>query len=142
MRRRSTVNELIDDGMCFACGPRNAIGLGLTFEPRGDEMVGEFLPQDCHQGYQGIVHGGILSVLLDEVMAHVLKQQGKKGLTARMQVHFKQIARVGERLQIRGRLLRERGRMLELEAEVWTEDGELVASAMGKWVRVGTYPFI
>ena len=130
------MKELIDDGMCFACGPRNTIGLGLRFEPRGDEMIGEFLPQDCHQGYRGMVHGGILSVLLDEVMAHVLKQQGKKALTATMQVHFKQIARVGERLQIRGRLLREKSRMLELEAEVWTEDGELVASATGKWMKI------
>ncbi len=131
------MEELIDDGMCFACGPRNDIGLRLEFEPRGDEMVSTFLPRDCHQGYQGMVHGGILSVLLDEVMAHVLKQQGKKALTATMQVHFKQIARVGERLQIKGRLLRERGRMLELKAEVWTEEEELVASATGKWIRVG-----
>ena len=129
------MTELIDDGMCFACGPRNDMGLGLKFEPHGDEMIGEFLPRDCHQGYQGIVHGGILSVLLDEVMAHVLKQQRKKALTATMEVHFKQIARVGERLQIRGRLLRERGRILELEAKVWTADEELVAAATGKWVR-------
>lgn len=130
------MSELIDDGMCFACGPRNEIGLGLTFEPRGDEMVGEFLPRDYHQGYQGMVHGGILSVLLDEVMAHVLKQRGKKALTVRMEIQFKQIARVGERLRIKGRLLRERGKILELEAEVWTEDEVLVASATGKWMQV------
>jgi uncharacterized protein (TIGR00369 family) len=130
------VEELIDDGMCFACGPRNEIGLGLRFKPQGDEMVAVFLPRDCHQGYQGIVHGGILSVLLDEAMAHVLMQHGKMALTAKMEIHYRRIARVGERLQIRGRLLRERSRMLELEAEVWTEDEERIASATGKWMKV------
>ena len=130
------MDELVDDGMCFACGSRNPIGLGLRFEPQGEEIVAEFLPRDCHQGYRGIVHGGILSTLLDEVMAHVLMQQGKHALTIDMEVHFKRVARIGERLQIKGRLLRERGRILELEAEAWGEDKKLVASATGKWIRI------
>ena len=89
-------DELIDDGMCFACGPRNDIGLRLEFEAAGGDIVTRFLPQDRHQGFQGIVHGGILSTLLDEVMAHVLMRRGIRAVTARMEVQFKQIARVDE----------------------------------------------
>ena len=129
------VKDLIDDGMCFVCGPRNDLGLGLKFAVQGEDMVAEFLPQVHHQGFQGVVHGGLISTLLDEVMAHVLIHQGKKAVTAKMEVRFKQMARVGERLAVSGRLQREKGRMLELDAEVRTAAGELVATATGTWIR-------
>ncbi|NKB68847.1 MAG: hypothetical protein GKR89_17415 [Candidatus Latescibacteria bacterium] len=90
--------ELIDDGMCFACGVRNDTGLHLHFEEVSGDIVTRFQPEARHQGFQGIVHGGILSTLLDEVMAHVLIRAGKKAVTARMEVQFKRIARVGEAL--------------------------------------------
>ena len=61
-----------------------------------------------------------------------------RGLTAKLEVEFKQMARVGEKLLVRGRLLKESGRILLLEAEVCTEDGEAVAVAQGKWVRFST----
>tara|TARA_Y100000588_G_scaffold374446_1_gene449498 strand:- start:273 stop:710 length:438 start_codon:yes stop_codon:yes gene_type:complete len=127
--------DLIDDGMCFVCGPHNALGLKLRFEERGDEVVTEFTPGVEYQGFQGIVHGGIITTLMDEVMAHVLLKRGIQGLTYKLEVEFKQMGQVGEKLVIRGRLLKERGRILQMEAEACTEAGEVVATAQGKWVR-------
>lgn len=50
---------------CFGCGPSNEKGLRIKSFPRGDEVVAEFLPQDHHQAFDGIMNGGIAGTLLD-----------------------------------------------------------------------------
>ena len=53
---------------CFVCGDKNPIGLNVPFYVKGDEVVAEYTA-GCHfEGYRDILHGGILSALLDEVM--------------------------------------------------------------------------
>ncbi len=132
--------DLIDDGMCFVCGPRNQNGLRLEFEPRADEVVAEFVPAVHHQGYRGIVHGGIISTLLDEAMAHVMVRRGRPALTAKIEVKFLQAASIGEKLVIRARLRHERSRTAELEASATTQQGAQVATARGTWIRVEPPP--
>lgn len=53
---------------CFVCGKDNPIGLNITFFKDKDKIRAEFIPESKHQGYKGIVHGGILFSILDEIM--------------------------------------------------------------------------
>jgi len=53
---------------CFVCGAHNPHGLRLRFRREGDEVRADFTPQTQHAGFRGIVHGGILSTVLDEAM--------------------------------------------------------------------------
>ena len=53
---------------CFGCGESNPIGLRLKYRREGDRLRTEFMPGDDHQGWPGIVHGGIIASLLYEVM--------------------------------------------------------------------------
>ena len=46
--------------MCFACGQENPIGLKLRFTWDGQTAHAEFTPTELHQGWWGIVHGGII----------------------------------------------------------------------------------
>ena len=54
---------------CFACGTANPIGLNLEFYAESDKIFSEITPGKYHVGWADIIHGGIISTLLDEVMS-------------------------------------------------------------------------
>ncbi|MBI3945311.1 MAG: PaaI family thioesterase [Armatimonadetes bacterium] len=131
---------LTDDGGCFACGPRNAFGLHLEFRTVGDEYLTSFTPASHHQGFAGVVHGGILTTVLDEVMARFLWARSIPAVTAEIKVTLRQPARIGEPLTVSGRILRDARRLILCQAEARRADGTVVAAAEGKFVRVGPAP--
>ncbi len=54
---------------CFVCGVQNPIGLHLVFynDPASGQVRAQITVPDPYQGYPGIVHGGIVAAILDEV---------------------------------------------------------------------------
>ena len=82
--------EPVDDGRCFACGPHNPDGLQLTFVPDGADgaTTTVVLPPKL-QGYREIAQGGIVMMLLDEVMAHACRFLGERAVTASMDTRFR-----------------------------------------------------
>ena len=84
--------DLQDNGMCFVCGPKNPIGLKLEFVLDDGKYITRFTPGAEHQGFLGITHGGIVSTVLDEVMARLVYVLGIKALTAEMTIRLKKPA--------------------------------------------------
>lgn len=123
---------LTDDKWCFACGPENPHGLHLSFRFEGDEYVCDFIPQRCHQGWAGVVHGGIIATLLDETMNRMLCDSGTPVVTADLQVRFKHPAPVGAPLQVRARIRERRKSLVRAEAEATLADGTVVATAQSR----------
>ena len=114
--------------LCFACGPENPIGLRIKFQFDGTVCTGVFTPGKHHVGFSDTVHGGILYTALDDVTANVLYRQGRKAHTARCEVRYRQMARVGETLSLRGWIESERRRLVVLRGEVRRiEDDSLIA---------------
>lgn len=80
--------------MCFVCGRQNPIGLKLTFreDQQANQVQAEITVPDEYQGYPGVVHGGIVSAILDEVSGRaVMIEGGDERLlaTLRLTVHFR-----------------------------------------------------
>src|SRR6056297_2991038 len=93
----------VEDGMCFACGDKNPISLHLKFEEIDKNKVrAEFVPGEYHQGYNGIIHGGLTATLLDEAMAHVIGFKGIKAFTAELNIRYRKAIEIGEKLEITG----------------------------------------
>ena len=113
--------------MCFACGRDNPIGLKLKLQRDGEVVRTEFMPEEQHQGWPGIVHGGIINTILDEAMAYVPFLQGINCVTAKMEVRLKNAAYVGQRLFISSRITRKTRKLVEAKAEISLEDGTPVA---------------
>lgn len=90
--------------MCFVCGQKNPIGLKLNFTRQGKEVKAEFTPGKLHQGWSGVVHGGIISSILDEAMSYAALFDGVNTITAKMQARFKRPVRIGEHLTITAHL--------------------------------------
>lgn len=129
--------DLADDGGCFACGKSNPIGLKLEFTIEGEEYVTYFTPKKEHQGYLGIVHGGVVSTVLDEVMARYVYILGKRAVTGEMTVRLKKPVPVGKRLRFAGRIDDENNRLILTSAAVTDEESQILATATAKMVKVG-----
>lgn len=121
--------------MCFACGPDNPIGLKIRFALEGDVCVAEFTPGPEHVGWEDTVHGGILYAALDDVTANVLYLNGRKAHTARAEIRYREAARVGETLRLKGWIDSEKGRLVRLrgEARRASDDG-LVADTLASFM--------
>lgn len=67
-----------NDHFCFGCGRLNARGLQLefAFTPENDAVWAPFTPCREHEGFAAIVHGGIVTAVLDEVMGWALFARG------------------------------------------------------------------
>lgn len=112
---------------CFACGLNNPIGLKLNFREEDDMYVANFVPGLEHQGYNGIMHGGLVSTLLDEIMAGYMYAKGLNAVTAKLEVRFRQPTPIGENLTISGWITGQRGKMYELAGNVVLPDGTVTA---------------
>ena len=95
---------------CFACGQLNDAGLHLDIEVSKDRAETRFVPTRRHEGYDGTVHGGIQSAVLDETMGWAIFHQGIWGVTARMNIAFRKPVIVGEELRVVGEVVRQRSR--------------------------------
>jgi acyl-coenzyme A thioesterase PaaI-like protein len=124
--------------MCFVCGMQNPIGLKIIFETDGERVWAQFTPRDEHQGYPGILHGGITFALLDEVIGRAaLEMEGPPWMmTATSEMRFHKPVPIGEELTLMGELTRVRSRTVEGYGEILLSDGSVAVEAKALYVKV------
>lgn len=119
--------------LCFGCSRDNPVGLHLDFFMREDGCVcTRFTPNLFHQGYNGILHGGLVATILDELMANHLLKLGYQAVTARLEVRFRKPIPIGQELLCVSRLLKERPPYFKLEAWAELPTGERAAEAQAE----------
>ncbi|OFW50080.1 MAG: hypothetical protein A2163_07145 [Actinobacteria bacterium RBG_13_35_12] len=122
---------------CFVCGKSNPIGLNIVFFKDQDKVKAEFIPESKHQGFKGIVHGGILFSILDEIMGRTaVVTKGVMTMTVEINIRYRKKALVGEKIVFTARMTKDLGRMIEAQAEARSEDGALLTEAKGKFIVV------
>lgn len=132
--------DLSDDSMCFCCGANNRDGLGLEFSFNGRELTTTVSFPKKFQGYRDIVHGGLLSTVLDEVMVTLLIRMGHLAATAELNVRFLEPVGVEEPVEVRAWLLESRGKVFRVAAAAVRADGTEVARAESTCVAVSPAP--
>jgi len=109
--------------VCIVCGPDHRHGLHLRFELASDGSAGaDWTPAEDWQGFRGIIHGGIVSMVLDEAMAKAVAATGS-ALTGELRVRFRHPVAPGEDLRIRGWITERTRRIIKTEATLTTVDG-------------------
>jgi uncharacterized protein (TIGR00369 family) len=131
--------KLEDDQSCFVCGMNNPDGLQIRWEIQGQTTIAHFIPTKKYQGWKGIVHGGVLATLLDEAMARLAGVLWQGAVTAEMTVRYLVPAVVGEKLIIKGEVVKESKRLVEMRASLCKEGGEEVAKATAKVIKVSVF---
>jgi uncharacterized protein (TIGR00369 family) len=107
---------------CFGCGPDHPIGFRLQFTREGDEMVTRFTPGERYQGPPGVMHGGLVTTLADEIAAWtVIGLKERMGFTAALSARFKRPVRIGVEVVGRGRITKDATRVLEIAVSLSQE---------------------
>lgn len=115
----------------MVCGADDSLGLCFTDCAGGVEA--RVMPSLCWQGYQGVLHGGMISTLLDAAMTHCLFALGVEAMTAELRVRFLKSTPCDRALRLRARLLSRRRGLFHLSAEL-EGAGECLARAEAKFL--------
>lgn len=136
---RSAEMKLETNGNCFVCGKNNPNGLRLSFEIDKEKQTLKttFVASPTFQGWDGIVHGGILSTLLDEAMAKLVYELGYQAVTASIEIKFKKPAPILEPLLVYGELTEVSRRLIRARAHIAQKDGTILAVGVSTFMKQG-----
>ncbi|MGB3225192.1 MAG: PaaI family thioesterase [Desulforhopalus sp.] len=124
------------DKDCFGCGLENHSGLQMTFETNGEQIRSKINVTPQFRGWSKLVHGGVISTILDETMSWAAIFLMKRFiLTKQMTIQFHRPVYVGSSLSGIGSIKeRIRERKAIIKAELFDDKGELCASSEGEFV--------
>lgn len=110
---------------CIGCSPNNPIGLHLEFYEEGDDIVAKWMPTQNHQGWIDTLHGGVQSLMLDEIGGWVITRKLQTtGVTSKMEVKYlKPIYTTGGEIMLRARLTKQMRNVAFIDAELINADG-------------------
>ena len=120
---------------CVVCWDRHPFGLQVEYRATGaNEVVGRFGCGKFYEGYESVVHGGIVSSLLDGAMASCILAKGLEAYTVELRVRFRGAVATGIPATIRGQWLQGAGPIHLLHATL-EQDGKLKATARAKFLE-------
>ena len=114
----------------------NPDGLRIEWKIEGPITTAEYTPDQKFQGWKGIMHGGIIATLLDEAMTRLAWIVCGGALTAEITIRYVAPARIGEPLFIRGEIVKDSRRIVEMKSSLCDSSGKLVAHATGKAMKL------
>jgi uncharacterized protein (TIGR00369 family) len=130
MRRKIKNVFAKEDYYCFACSPHNPVGLQLSFVETDEGVESVWNPKQYYEGYPGVIHGGILSTLIDEVAAWTLYIKGEcSGVTSRLNVKYaKPVSSQQEHVVIKGKMREIKRSLAFIDVQIINETGEVCTS--------------
>ncbi len=119
---------------CFICGLENPVGLQLKiYQTAPGEIETTYTAPEHFQGYPGVLHGGIVATILDEISGRSHMGDDPSAprfmFTAKLEVKYRRNVPIGKPLRIVGKAGKSKGRMAEGWAGIYDESGELLAEA-------------
>lgn len=133
---KSKMKNFNDNNCCFACGSANPHGLKLSFSYNDEtgEVTSNAVFARHFQGWQNVLHGGIVSTVLDEIMVKAAAYKGFKCVTAVLNVEFKNPAFVEQPYIIKGKVNGNRGKIVFVEGAIIDAGtgNKIIASGTGK----------
>ena len=126
--------------MCFICGLENPVGLRLRiYQTEPGVIESTYTAPEHFQGYPGVLHGGIVATILDEISGRA--QMGDPSaprfmFTAKLEVKYRKNVPIGQPLKIIGKACRTKGKMAEGWAGIYNEQGALLAEANTMLINV------
>jgi len=129
------MDRIITTKMCFGCGSENPVGLHLDIKSGQGTAAAEWTVTENYVGWDDTLHGGILALIADEVMGHVVDLRRDKIVTAHLEMDFLAPIRLGDTLRCEAKKSSTGRRSVKTEALI-TVDGETAAKSSGVYVKV------
>jgi acyl-coenzyme A thioesterase PaaI-like protein len=123
---------------CFGCHPAKSEGLLLEPVLVDGEIFDNLNLGKSFVGMNGLVHGGFISMALDEIMGYAITLGKKRfSLTTKLEVKFLKPMVCGKDYRINSRIVSEDGNKIAVTGEIVSLDGEVIASAAGDFYIIG-----
>lgn len=120
---------------CLLCGYGNPWSLGLKFrDGENGSVITEFQGDPRLQGYEGMLHGGVIAALLDSAMTHCLFHSGIRGVTGDLHVRFVEPVPCESALVIQARIVSGNPPLFHLRAEM-RRGAQVMAWAEAKFIE-------
>lgn len=129
-------SEFLMDESCFACGMSNDNGLKLDIAEHDDGVMARIEPPEWAQGYNRVVHGGIIATILDELAVWAAFKKGHKSVTGELSMRIRKAMSVDSTYTASARVVKTKHRLIEAESKIVDEGGELIASAVVRLLKV------
>lgn len=126
---------------CFGCGPESAPGLHLQARLDGEEVVTAYAFTSGYSGSPGIVHGGIVAVLADDLMGSVLWVVRKPAVTRHLEVDYLHPVLVGVTYDVRAGVVRVEGRKVFARCVGTDPAGVVTFTGSALFIEVGREHF-
>ena len=127
--------QKIRDDTCFCCGKNNEKGLHLTYTyPEEGKSRTSLTVPEYFSGWKNISHGGFLSMLLDETMAHACRGKADMAVTAEMTVKYRKPVQTGDDILLEGEVVSVRSRIIETKARIILPNGDTAAEGKAKFI--------
>src|SRR5439155_19897652 len=102
----------------------------MRFMDLGGESACEYEVPAQYQSWQGLVHGGLIALMLDEAVGWAGWHAGHPGLTGKLDVRYRLPLPVGGRVRVVGRVERIRRSLVYSVAHIdRLSDGARIAEA-------------
>jgi acyl-coenzyme A thioesterase PaaI-like protein len=119
---------------CLMCGPANPLGLRLRFRVQPDGSVLATFPcREVFRSYPRMLHGGVISALLDAAMTNALFAIGVAGVTAELKVRFLAPVALNRSAVVRSSVRQGAHSLFHVDAEL-EQDRRLMARAAAKFL--------
>jgi uncharacterized protein (TIGR00369 family) len=120
--------------MCFICGLQNPVGLKMAIynDHDNDQVVSTVSVPEHFQGYPGVVHGGIVATMLDEVSGRALLVDGSDEnlmVTVKLEIKYRQPTPTLTPLKVIGKVISASSSRARVHGEVQLPDGTVSAEA-------------
>jgi acyl-coenzyme A thioesterase PaaI-like protein len=124
----------LNSDKCFICGKDNKIGLHLDINIGKGTAEAVWTAKQEYCGYTDMLHGGIMSAILDDMYQHALEYLDVDLVTAHLEMDYKVTAFIGDTLQFKVfEVERGTGRSIKMCGKIYRDD---VLLAEGKGIMV------
>jgi len=131
------------DNVCFGCGGANSAGMKLEFEADTEtgRVTGRFKIGKDFQGSMGMLHGGIIALLMDEAMGKVCRLSEVRAVTAELSIKYLRPIRVEQEIVVEAFQVKREGRDMYHEGTISDSTGKVLARGTGRFVVINPTDF-
>lgn len=124
---------------CFGCngGPNEGVGLRLAVTDDG-YVACRYFTKECHQGFPGFVHGGIIASYFDEVLwgQTVILAPEASAMTVEMNIRYLSAVKTGQEIRVIAKPAKVEGRHIYVEGFLLLPDDTVAVTAKAHYITV------
>jgi acyl-coenzyme A thioesterase PaaI-like protein len=104
---------------CAICGEKNLLSMEINFiSAENNSIYANLTPHSGLQGYDGYLHGGVISTLLDAAMTHCLFHYGVVAVTGDLHIRFLHLVPYDVCLTVRAQIKNTKHKLYLVSAEL------------------------